>query len=312
MRTSASIFCNPTVYTPSVNDIHCAALRDKKLLTDNGPFSILTTMVVNIVDDLVSLGLSEYEARAYIAIISRGEPSTAYEIAKDSSIPSSKIYEVMGRLIDREIAQPAEAEGTRRYTAIDPDEFLSRHRARVENSIARAGKKLAALKGKPNAAMIWNISEYGSLIEKSVRMVDAAEESVLLSVWKEEMFELYPALHKAEQRGVKIAAVHFGEPELSAGTVFSHPIADTLYAEKGGRGFALVADGRCALIGTVKKDGSVEGGWSESEGFITLTEDYIKHDIYIMKIVERYDSELISRFGDNYAMLRDIFSNREI
>ena len=47
-------------------------------------------------------------------------------------------------------------------------------------------------------------------------------------------------------------------------------------------------------------------------GFITLAEDYIKHDIYIMKIVRRFDETLLEKFGDNYKHLRNIFEDREM
>jgi sugar-specific transcriptional regulator TrmB len=236
---------------------------------------------------------------------------TAYEVAKESSIPTSKIYEVMGRLIDREIAQPIESSGTRRYTGIDPDEFLARQRAQFESSVNRAGARLAAVRSDARVTTIWNIGDREHLIEKSIRMIESAKEHILLSVFREEMDDLYPHLKKAEKRKVKTAVVHFGENDKSAGMTFAHPIADTIFEEKGGRSISLVTDSKEALIGTIMPKGDVEGGWSCSHGFVTLTEDYIKHDIYIMKIVTRYDSELIARFGENYAMLRDIFSDRE-
>ena len=44
----------------------------------------------------------------------------------------------------------------------------------------------------------------------------------------------------------------------------------------------------------------------------TLAEDYVKHDIYIMKIVERFDPELQARFGPGYEKLRDVWNDEEI
>ena len=56
---------------------------------------------------------------------------------------------------------------------------------------------------------------------------------------------------------------------------------------------------------------AVEGAWSLNRGFVTLAEDYIKHDIYIMKIVERFDPELQARFGPGYEKLRDVWNDEE-
>jgi hypothetical protein len=44
---------------------------------------------------------------------------------------------------------------------------------------------------------------------------------------------------------------------------------------------------------------------------VTLAEDYVKHDIYIMKIVERFDPELQRRFGPGYEKLRDVWNDEE-
>ena len=89
-----------------------------------------------------------------------------------------------------------------------------------------------------------------------------------------------------------------------------HPIENTIYAEKGGRGFVMVADSRECLMGTIT-DGGVQGARSRNPGFVMLAEDYIKHDVYIMKIVERFGDALTRRFGEGYARLRDIYSDEE-
>jgi len=270
-------------------------------------------MVDNIINELLALGLSEYEARAYITLVESDSPVTAYEIAKKSRISTSKIYEVMGRLIDRKIAQPIDSQGANTYVALDPDEFIAQYRSRIETSLDRLSEGLSSIKNGQHVSTIWNLDKYDRIIEKSIRMIDSAQKNLLVSVWHEEMKSLHPALLNAEKRGVRIGVIHFGkEPQLSAGVMFPHPIADTLYKEKGGRGIAIVSDAVSGLIGTIYENGHVEGGWSESKGFVILTEDYIKHDIYIMKIVSRYDAELIKRFGENYHLLRDVYSDREL
>jgi hypothetical protein len=64
-------------------------------------------------------------------------------------------------------------------------------------------------------------------------------------------------------------------------------------------------------MGTIQKYGVVEGAWSRNRSFIIMAEEYIKHDIYIMKIVRRYDRLLRERFGNGYEKLRDIFKDEE-
>ena len=54
----------------------------------------------HVVDKLVAIGFSEYEAKAYAALL-RENPVTGYQLAKISSVPRSMIYEVLGKLTTR-------------------------------------------------------------------------------------------------------------------------------------------------------------------------------------------------------------------
>ncbi len=269
-------------------------------------------MVVNkTVDELISLGLSEYEAKAYVALLERN-PVTAYELARVSGIPTSKIYEVLSRLFDKGIVSALGEEGAKRYIPMQPDEFIESYRSRMETTLKSLKEDLASVGKVTDLSYIWNIRDYEYLMDRAERMINEAKRTLLISVWKEEIKGLEKVLEKAERTKVRIAVIHFGVPEVKIGQVFQHPIEDTIYAEKGGRGLVVVADSREVLMGTIFKDGSVEGAWSQNRGFVTMAEDYIKHDIYMMKIVRRFDRILKRNFGDRYEKLRDIFLDEEV
>ncbi|MFO0753225.1 MAG: helix-turn-helix domain-containing protein [Thermodesulfovibrionales bacterium] len=268
-------------------------------------------MVVNkITLHLMEIGFSEYEARTYVALLGNN-PATAYELARTSGVPSSKIYQVLAKLLERGVASALGEEGTKRYVPLEPGEFIEGHRSRTEATLKSLKQELTSVGKEAGMSYIWNIGDYGYLMDKAARMIRDARETILLSVWPEEAAALASLLKEAERRKVRIAAVHFGAPALDAGQVFPHPIEDTLYAEKGGRGLVLVVDAKEVLMGTLFEDDRVEGAWSMNRGFVALAEDYMKHDIYIMKIVQRFDGDLIRRFGARYAKLRDIFRNEE-
>jgi sugar-specific transcriptional regulator TrmB len=260
----------------------------------------------------MDLGLSEYEAKAYLALLAHN-PATAYETAKASGIPTSKIYEVMEKMRARGLVlQAEENEDRKRYLPQDPREFLAGQRSRLTDTISGLDEELKAYSSALDASYLWNIRDRAALIDKARTTISQAGSELLISACNEELQELSRALEECSQRGVRMATVYFGEQRMSLpGRVYPHPIADTLQQEKGGRGFALVADSSEALIGTIAPDGRTEGAYSRNRGFVVLAEDYIKHDVYIMKIVSRYDGELIRRFGERYALLRDVFADNE-
>lgn len=264
-----------------------------------------------IILELMELGLSEYEAKAYLSLL-RESPATAYEIGKSSGIPTSKVYEVLKRLIEKGVISIIEEGKTKQYVPIEPDEFLSKHKNKTEMTIDSLKDELSNIKGKKELSFIWNIAEYDYLMDKARRMIESTTKTALISTWKEEFALIEDRIRDALKRKVKVAVVHFGSPELKLGQIYQHPIEDTIYLEKGGRGIVVVVDSKEVLMGTIFKDNKVEGAWSMNRGFVTLAEDYIKHDIYIMKIVKRFDRTLIKRFGERYAKLRDIFRDEEV
>ena len=270
-------------------------------------------MVVNIKETLSrlsELGLAEYEAKAYVSLL-RTNPATAYEIAQSSGVPSSKVYEALNRLIEKGIVAVLEEGKKRRYTPIDPAELLGRYKSSMNALFDSLSEDLAEIRRGREVSYIWNIAGYDYLIDKAKRMISDAKRTILISVWKDDFPVVEEMLKSAAKRKVKIAAVHFGTVKSPLRQVFSHPIEDTLYQEKGGRVMAVVVDSREVLIGTISDGNKVEGAWSTNSGFVNVTEDYIKHDIYIMKIVRRFDGPLVKKFGEKYTKLRDIFRDEE-
>jgi sugar-specific transcriptional regulator TrmB len=269
-------------------------------------------VVNNIQEALQGIGFSEYEARAYVSALTL-KTASAYEIARDARIPTSKVYETIKRLQEKKLLFEAARNGKKKYVPLAGEEFLAQARSLAEKRFESLARDLKSLPAAGDVSIIWHIDQYDVLVEKSGRLIREAKKSILLSLWPEELEKIYDDLAAAEKRGVRVAAIHFGTKiERKAGTMFPHPIEDTLYAERGGRGFTLVADSRTAVMGTMFEKGGVEGAWSSNRGFVLLAEDYLKHDIYIMKIVKRFDRELIDRFGKNYALLRDVFRDREV
>lgn len=262
-------------------------------------------------NELMELGFTDYEAKAYIALLQKN-PATAYEIAKNAAVPTSKVYEVLVKLAEKGVISEFDDQNKRKYIPMPPDEMIDSYRSRIDNTLDRLKISLKNINQENELAYIWNITDYDYLIDKAQRMIDEAEKTLLISIWPEEYDLLQVGLNKAAKLGVKSAMVHFGHINAPFGQMFPHPIEDTIYAEKGGRGLVIVSDSQEVLFGKINERNEVQGANSMNEGFVAIAEDYIKHDIYIMKIVQRFDPLLIERFGANYHLLRDVFNDQEV
>ena len=238
-------------------------------------------------------------------------PATAYELAKESGVPTSKIYEVLSRLEEKGVALPTGVEGGRKYIPMEPEEFVESRRFMMEATLQYLRKDLGSTGAGQASFYIWHIGEYGALMDKARRLADGAGRTLLLSLRAEEMEALEGPLRDALARGVKVASVHFGTPAVRVGQVFSHPVQGTAYAGGRQRGFVMVADSREAVTAEIARGGAVKGAGSAHRGFVALAEEYVRHDIYMMKIARRFGPGLTRAFGGRFEKLRDVFSDEE-
>ncbi|MFB6220995.1 MAG: TrmB family transcriptional regulator [Halolamina sp.] len=74
---------------------------------------------------LRDLGLSEYEARAYRALLS-ASPSTAKELSRASDVPMGRVYDVLKDLEQRGLVRSQAASRPKKYVAVEPEAALDR------------------------------------------------------------------------------------------------------------------------------------------------------------------------------------------
>ncbi len=259
----------------------------------------------------MGLGLSEYEGMAYLTLL-KESPSTAYELGKNSGIPTSKIYQVINKLSRKGIVSVVDGGKIKKYIPIDPDDLLHNHRTMTEKIVQSLRRDLTRIHQRIEFSSLWNITEYDYLIEKIKNMADKAKDTILLSLWEEEFKLIESNISDAVKRGVKTVVLHFGQTKSRVCQIYQHPTEGTIYQEKGGRGIVAAVDSAEMLMGTIFKYGRIHSVWSRNRGFAIMVEDYIKHDIYVMKIIRRFDRMLQEKFGARYEKLRDVYTDEDI
>jgi len=268
------------------------------------------SMLDKALDLLQQLGFTTYESKAYVALLEE-QPSGAYDIAKRSGIPSSKIYETLNKLLRRSMIRfsGSNVADTPHYVALPPEALVEQLNQQIKHRTGELLPLLGTLKSSQEPDFIWHIADQPSLVEKSTAIVQSAQKSILLSCWADELAWIKGDLEAAEARSVNIALVHFGKPETIIGATYHHPVEETLYTEKGGRGFTLVVDGEVVVIANLNEERGLDASWSRNRAFVTVAEDYVKHDVYITKVTRFLNEPLMERFGTHYEQLRNIFDS---
>jgi len=124
-------------------------------------------MQKDFIDKLKIFGLNSYEAKIWIALLSRGV-SSAGELSDISNVPRSRSYDVLESLekkgfIIMKIGKPI------KYIAVPPNEVLERVKGRIKSDADTQAENLEKLKESDV------LNELSSLHNKGVELVEPTE-----------------------------------------------------------------------------------------------------------------------------------------
>jgi len=164
---------------------------------------------------LRKLGLSRYEALAYLALL--GEPGLAAgRVALKAGIPQPRVYGALSTLVDRGFAEVGLAE-PRTYRAIAPTVAFARHKQRSEKAFAAAmdeiSSEMASLEKQKPLAESEDPAAFGIRLLRGAKQAErafidayeSAQEEILLFVKAPVLYA--PVLDNDRElaaRGVKI------------------------------------------------------------------------------------------------------------
>jgi sugar-specific transcriptional regulator TrmB len=133
------------------------------------------------------LGLTEYETQAYLALVDGGQMA-ASDVSAKSRVPFSRIYDVLGRLDEKQFIQVQKGRPSM-YIAKSPTEVLRLIRLEWEERLKESSKvvveELQPLFEKETKATtrdVWIIHGRASILAKAMEMLEAAKEEVLFSL----------------------------------------------------------------------------------------------------------------------------------
>jgi len=162
----------------------------------------------NLVKDLKEFGLSEYEAKAYLALTVHG-PLPASSISDISKIPQSKIYEILKSLIFKNLAEYCNGKPLK-YKSVEPlfalKKMFNQKKMKIDNLKEKTNALIKELKPfKENGFSLWSSKGKISCLEKAAEMISNSKDFGFAIT---SHFSRHPSLDeayvKALKKGVKI------------------------------------------------------------------------------------------------------------
>ncbi|MDQ6708992.1 MAG: TrmB family transcriptional regulator [Candidatus Dormibacteraeota bacterium] len=184
------------------------------------------------VDQLVRLGLTSYEARAYVALTGR-DSFTAAQVSRLAGLPRQRIYDVLGSLVQKGLAA-ARPGNVVKYAATEPATAIERLVALRRGELAALEVGAAATIATLSAAYAKGQEQTDPLeyieVLRDPGAINTRFGELQASVKKEILVFTKPPYAKPPQenlQGLEVAATHearsvyeasiFDNPEIAAG-----------------------------------------------------------------------------------------------
>lgn len=104
-----------------------------------------------LIAQLKELGLTEYEAKAYTALVQNSHVS-AYQVSKNSGIPRARIYDILNGLVEKGFVLKEETADQTTYSSIPVEMFLQQIQQRWQSNFTSISDQLEKLETKEQEA----------------------------------------------------------------------------------------------------------------------------------------------------------------
>ncbi|MEM4494566.1 MAG: helix-turn-helix domain-containing protein [Candidatus Caldarchaeum sp.] len=232
---------------------------------------------------LQELGLTDYEIRAYVALVEHG-PMTASEISDLKMIPYSKIYEVLGSLEEKGFIE-AQAGRPARYVPKPPDtavenlvKNIERNVRQLSEAVVRELMPVYEKRGVREKPDIWILRGSESIAEKIREVVLRCEAELLVAA---------PTLNKETAENLRKLILSVRARDGKVQVMASNSVNPTLLkllaevAEVRVReqmfGGGIISDNREVVIVFAEDDESMIAIWSDHIGLAKFAKNYFEY-----------------------------------
>lgn len=197
---------------------------------------------------LQQIGFTEYEARAYAALVAGGELN-GYALAKASGIPRANIYAVAGKLVQRGAAERVERSGSAAYVAVEPKRLLRAIDDERRQAMVEARTALTRLSRERYPPAVLNLRD-DEVLQRAAQLVEASRNTLRVALQPTEAAQLAAPLRAARERGVAITTLCLEGCQSECGGCVGSIQRCHLAPNAAARWLLIVADDASAVLGS--------------------------------------------------------------
>ncbi len=264
-----------------------------------------------IIAEIQKLGFSQYESKAYIALLQQA-PVTGYELSKRCGVPRSMIYEVLNKLSERGAIYALPCEPVK-YSPVPAKELLKRLRRDVDATFDFLAELLPAMGKGSEVPLISHINGREPVMNELKSLIDASCEELWLSVWAEQAGLLKESVSASEERGTQVCSIVFGNDACRLGDTFHHDYmpAQVVKARLGGRLTIVVRDREEVVIANFLDNGASWAVKTHDPALVLVATEYVRHDIMIEAITSHFGAAELDKLWRNQPVLKYIVTGEK-
>lgn len=252
--------------------------------------------------NLQAIGFTEYEAKTYLALL-RDYPATGYQISKNSGVPRSMVYEVLGRLHARGAVLETIEDRTTLYRPLDPEILLSEHQQSLQSLINNLKPGLVHLFSDKTDHKVWSISDHNAIFAYSRKLLHQARSEVFLVLNDLHHEILEDSLRELADTGVELNILATGQTPFLYGNLAYHPpleseiqgLKDTLL---------ILADNDEVLIANTSDEANAT--ITANPNLILIARQFIWMEFFTQRVYSQLGEDLLAKLE---PADRDIFTS---
>jgi sugar-specific transcriptional regulator TrmB len=263
-------------------------------------------IVMSLLSDLMALGLTEYEAKVYLALL-KESPANGYQLSKKTGVPRSMVYEALGRLHARGAVLKSGDERTTIYRPLPPGQLLERYDRQHRQLIDNLEEGLTEIFDSRSEESLWSISGEAAIYSYASQMIQKAKGEIYLVLSDEALEQLQQEILSACDQGISVGALLTGQGELDCDQVSHHPPEES---EIQGLEHTLVVvvDGQECLITNLERD--MTATVTTSKNLVLITRQFVWMELFAQRVYERLDPAQLDLLDQADKKLLMSFSNK--
>jgi predicted transcriptional regulator len=255
---------------------------------------------------LQQLGFSEYEARAYLALLQRN-PLNGYELAKVSGLPRANIYAVLQKLEERAAVVRVDTPQGSRYAPVAPTELTQRIASRFQDVLGATQHALEDLATPVNTQHVWSIQGHTALLDHARALIDATDDHLLVAIGRREASALAEPLARGAARGAAMTTLCLDECPAECGGCRGTIYRSCAMQVAEQRWLVIVSDQAEMLAGEIDIHGDVLAVRTRQRLQVDLASWYIQHSMAltaVLRDLSRHQDQVLA--PETRALLQSV------